>query len=187
MRVRMLPVPSLRGGFRLMALQRAVFYGLALLTAAAFWLAVTGSGAADAQSHADGSVAHAQGRDGIPVPARLIPAGQVISSADLMFVPVPARRPADTIMVLEDVVGLEARQDLAAGRPLLSRSVGPVRLVLRNTPVTLVFQAGSVRVEAEGVALSDAGEGDVVRAANAKTRQVVTGQVRSDGRIWVQR
>lgn len=158
-------------------LERAVSAGLTVLTLAAFWLAFAGAAAAQTPSRT---------LDEIPVPVRTIAAGDVIQPADLTAMPTPARRAADTLMVVDDVIGLEARQDLVPGRPILARSVGPVRVIRRNMPVTLVFEAGAVRVEADGLALSDAAAGDVVRVANAKTRQVVTGLVRADGRIWVQ-
>lgn len=132
-----------------------------------------------------GAQTRAQMVSEIPVPVRPIKAGEVIGVTDLAFVPLPARRAADTIVSLDDVVGLEARRDLPAGRAVLARSIGPVRVVRRNTPVTLVYQAGAVRVEADGLALADASVGDMVRAANAKTRQMVTGLVGDDGRIQV--
>jgi flagellar basal body P-ring formation protein FlgA len=85
----------------------------------------------------------------------------------------------------EDVVGLEARVTLYAGRPIPLSAVGPPALVERNQVVTLVFQRGGLEIRAEGRALGRGGEGDSIRIMNLASRNTVTGWVAGDGQIHV--
>ncbi len=121
-----------------------------------------------------------------PTPNRLIGAGEILSAGDFVDASI-GRAPRDAILSVEALVGLQARRDLSPGRVVLRRAVGPPLIVQRNTPVTLVFHQGAVRVEAEGLALADAAAGEPVRVANAKTRRTITGVVTPDGRVRVQR
>lgn len=121
----------------------------------------------------------------MPAPRAMVEAGAVMSVADFTLIPRPARLPADAVFSIDDLVGQEARRDLPAGRPVLARAIGPQRIVRRNAPVTMIYTAGAVRVEAEGLALADAAAGETVRVANTKTRRVVSGLARADGRVEV--
>jgi flagellar basal body P-ring formation protein FlgA len=84
-----------------------------------------------------------------------------------------------------EVVGLEARVTLYAGRPIPVSALGPPALVERNQIVTLVFQHGALEIRAEGRALGRGGEGDTIRIMNLASRNTVTGWVAGDGQIHV--
>ncbi len=85
----------------------------------------------------------------------------------------------------DQVVGLEARVTLYAGRPIPFSALGPPALVERNQVVTLVFQRGGLEIRAEGRALGRGGEGDTIRIMNLASRNTVTGWVTQTGEVHV--
>ncbi|MGR3514775.1 MAG: flagellar basal body P-ring formation chaperone FlgA [Paracoccaceae bacterium] len=85
----------------------------------------------------------------------------------------------------QDITGLEARITLYPGRPIMPEHVGPAALVLRNQPVTLVYQHGGLSIATEGRALSRGGLNDMVKVMNLDSRSTVMGQVRADGSVRV--
>lgn len=84
-----------------------------------------------------------------------------------------------------EVVGLEARVVLYAGRPIRPGDVGPAAIVERNQIVTLIYRQGALSILADARALGRAGVGDAVRVMNLASRSTVTGIVRGDGTVTV--
>ncbi len=114
--------------------------------------------------------------------ARTIRAQTVISAADVTL----SEDEVDgALSSLAEVVGLEARVALYAGRPVRSGEVGPPALVDRNQVVPLIYRASGLVISAEGRALGRAGVGETIRVMNLSSRQTVSGRVREDGTIVV--
>lgn len=116
------------------------------------------------------------------VPIRTIPPQTIIVVEDLALddadIPGSVVDPAQ-------IVGLEARVALYAGRPIRLQDVGPAAVVERNAIVPLIFQAGALLITAEGRALDRAGPGDVVRVMNLASRTTVTARIGMDGAAYV--
>lgn len=114
--------------------------------------------------------------------ARTIRPGTVITARDLVVkqgnIPGMASEPSQ-------LVGLEARVSLYAGRPIALADTGPPALVQRNQIVALVFKAKGLVISAEGRSLSRASAGELVRVMNLSSRTTVSGRVLPDGRILV--
>lgn len=114
--------------------------------------------------------------------ARTIRPGTVITARDLVVkqgnIPGMASDPSQ-------LVGLEARVSLYAGRPIALADTGPPALVQRNQIVALVFKAKGLVISAEGRSLSRASAGELVRVMNLSSRTTVSGRVLPDGRILV--
>ena len=114
--------------------------------------------------------------------ARTLRPGDIITTADLM---VKTGELVGTASRPEQLIGLEARVSLYAGRPIALGDVGPPALVERNQIVPLVFEQNGLRISTEGRSLSRAGAGDFVRVMNLSSRTTVSGRVMPDGRIMV--
>lgn len=116
------------------------------------------------------------------VAARTIRSQTLLSAQDLALAPgtVPG-----TISNPHDIIGMEARVALYAGRPIRPEDIGPPALVERNQIVTLAFETGGLSIHAEGRALARGGVGDVIRVMNLGSRSTVSGTVMPDGRITV--
>ncbi len=85
----------------------------------------------------------------------------------------------------ENVIGLEARVSLYAGRPVLRSHVGPPALVERNQIISLVFESGGLRITSEGRALDRGGMGERIRVMNLASRTTLFGAVQPDGSVHV--
>ena len=90
-----------------------------------------------------------------------------------------------TYLSAEEVVGLEARVVLYAGRPIRIDDIGPPALIERNQIVTLYYTTGGLTIAAEARALARAGVGDRLRVMNLASRSVVTGWVEENGSVSV--
>jgi flagella basal body P-ring formation protein FlgA len=111
---------------------------------------------------------------------RTIRPGEVITLADVRLM---ASDAAGALTSPEEAVGMMARRLLVAGRPVLASDIGPPVLVRRNSLVRLVYERGGLTIKAEGRALSDGAEGDLVRVMNMASRQTVAGTVTADGSV----
>ncbi len=115
------------------------------------------------------------------VAARLLRAGTVLGPGDLKIDPGiegPVVDPAE-------VLGQQLRVTLSANRPIEPAFLAPPTLVARNQIVTIAYQKGALRIEAEGRALSAGAEGDVIRVMNPASRVTVAGRVTADGSVIV--
>lgn len=86
---------------------------------------------------------------------------------------------------LDDVVGLEARNTIYAGRPVRLGDVGAPALIERNQIVVVTFTANGLWIRTEGRSLSRAGAGDRARVMNLSSRTTVSGTVMPDGTVNV--
>lgn len=113
---------------------------------------------------------------------RTIAAGVILSPGDIGFAP---KDIAGALQDPEDVIGLETRVVLYAGRPIRAQDIGPPAIVDRNQSVTLIYQRGPLTIVADGRALARGGVGDLVRVMNLDSRNTVSGIVTENGAILV--
>ena len=116
------------------------------------------------------------------VPVRTLRANTIIEVDDLDVRPASVPGSFESP---ENVVGLESRIALYAGRPIRFDDVGPPAIVNRNQVVDLVFMQGGLRISAEGRALGRGGVGDRIRVMNLASRAALFGTVSSDGSVRV--
>lgn len=86
---------------------------------------------------------------------------------------------------LDQVIGMESRVALYAGRPIRQGDIGPPALVDRNQIILLIFAAPGVSISTEGRALARGGVGDRIRVMNLSSRSTVFGVVQADGSVQV--
>ena len=112
----------------------------------------------------------------VPVLARRMQSGDVISSADLDWALVAQDALTNVSLTDEQqLVGAEARRRLSPGRVLTSRDVGPPRLVLRGKPVRVVYAEQGLRLTALGTARDDGAYGEPVRVINPESKLEIQG------------
>ena len=118
------------------------------------------------------------------VAARTIPAQSIIMPDDVLLndqtIPGAVANPAD-------VIGMEARVALYAGRPIRIGDVGFPAVVERNQIVALHYQSNGLVISTEGRALGRAGPGDMIRVMNINSRTTVSALIGIDGSAYVQR
>ena len=120
--------------------------------------------------------------EGTVLAARTIRAQSVIAPGDVVLDPQPV---AGAYAAIAEVIGLEARTILYAGRPIREGDLGPPAVIERNATVLLTYRAGPLAITAEGRALARAGVGETVRVMNLASRSTVTGRVSADGTVAV--
>ncbi len=114
--------------------------------------------------------------------ARTLRSQTIISQSDL--------RRSETASVdgftnIDQLVGLETKVIIYAGRPITAADVGPAAVIERNQIVLLKFNNGVLSITAEARALGRAGIGDRVRVMNLASRSTVSGRVNSAGEVEV--
>ena len=116
------------------------------------------------------------------VAARTVRSQAILSPSD---VDVIAKTIPGSLTHPDEVIGMEARVVLYAGRPIRPGDIGPPAIVEHNQIVTLLYRRGGLTLAAEARALGRAGAGDMVRVMNLASRNTVTGLVQMDGSVTV--
>lgn len=112
----------------------------------------------------------------VPVLARTLQRGDLISAADLDWKTVPPEALSDVSLTDEQqLIGAEARRRLSPGRVLTERDIGAPRLVLRGKPVRVVYVERGLRLTALGTARDDGALGETVRVLNPESRLEIQG------------
>lgn len=84
-----------------------------------------------------------------------------------------------------DVVGMEARRNLAAGSVVRLSDVMPRQLVRRGEPVAIRVVSGALTISAAGRALGSGAKGDMVRVVTATTSRTLDGFVDGAGSVLI--
>lgn len=116
------------------------------------------------------------------VAARTLRAQSIVGPSDITIV---AGDVIGTYVSREEVIGLEARNVLYAGRPVRIDDLGPPAIIDRNQIVSVIYDTGGMRILAEGRALGRAGVGDVLRVMNLASHTVISGKVQENGQVNV--
>lgn len=112
--------------------------------------------------------------------------GAAISETDLQLVERNlAALPYGYYVDPEPVIGKLTKRTLAANSVLTPQMVQAPKLVKRGQRVTLVGEAGVLKVRMVGEALSDGGEGDLIRVRADGSKRVIDGTVTAQGVIKV--
>tara|TARA_R110002110_G_scaffold405241_1_gene624183 strand:- start:16254 stop:16994 length:741 start_codon:yes stop_codon:yes gene_type:complete len=123
----------------------------------------------------------------IPVLVRPLASRSVISADDLEMVAVSGDAVLNGVMTeIEQVVGMELIRSMDVGSPIKVSQVRLPKLVKRGNTVTLLAGGGALQVRMQGKAMADGAEGDIVKATNLSSGQLVEGRVNADGTLSVQ-
>lgn len=112
--------------------------------------------------------------------ARTIRAQTILSATDIAVVEGDVM---GAYAFADEVIGLESRVALYAGRPIRIEDLGPPAIIDRNQIVTLYYRTDILTLAAEGRALGRAGVGDRLRVMNLTSHQIVSGTVRADASV----
>ncbi len=122
----------------------------------------------------------------IPVPAKSIRKGTLISESDLTLHDVTHNLVND--MIAQDMmqlIGQEAKKTLYQNKPILLRDVGSMTMIKRNDTVTMEFKQGGMTLQTIGRAMDDGGIGDTIKVMNEQSKKIVTGRINKQGAVDV--
>lgn len=85
----------------------------------------------------------------------------------------------------DQVIGLEAKNVIYAGKPIFQTELGPNAIVERNQIVALSYSTGGLSILTEGRALDRGGVGEYIQVMNLTSRSKVIGQIGADAVVNV--
>jgi flagella basal body P-ring formation protein FlgA len=122
----------------------------------------------------------------IPVPNRLISAGDVIAADDLEWQAVHLTRlSGNSLTDAEQLVGRMANRPLKAGQILRTSDVAVSPVIRKNDLIRLVVKTGQMTLTVQGKALQDAALGQTVRVVNTNSNRQLTGTVIDAGTVAI--
>ncbi|MDX2027777.1 MAG: flagellar basal body P-ring formation chaperone FlgA [Alphaproteobacteria bacterium] len=122
----------------------------------------------------------------IPVLARRLEGGTVISAADIDWLTVPEEHVNGSVATeVAQLIGRELRHTRGSGELLHAQDVIPPRLITRGGLVTLKIETPFMLVTAQGKALQDGAQGETVRVTNTQSNRVIEGVVDGPGTVIV--
>ena len=108
--------------------------------------------------------------------SRAITRGDVITARDVAWMNAPAGSVGDAPA---ELVGLEARRNLAAGKPLRASDLTAPTVIEKGEAVMVIYELGALRLTARGRALQNAARGQALRVMNVQSNRVL--EARADG------
>lgn len=122
----------------------------------------------------------------IPVPKRLISAGETIAAEDLEWQPVHLTRlTGNSLTDAEQLIGLVAKRPLKAGQILRQSDVAISPVIRKNDLIRLVVKTGQMILSVQGKALQDAALGQTIRVINVNSNRQLSGTVVDAGTVAV--
>ena len=122
----------------------------------------------------------------VPVPARRIQANEVITERDIKWVKVRQNRlPRGVIVDINELIGKSPKRWLRAGIPVRAANVQPPILVPKGSLVTIYLKAPRMMLTAQGKALENGSDGDVIRINNTQSNKVIEAEVTGAAKVAV--
>lgn len=112
------------------------------------------------------------------VAARTLRAQTIIAPEDITLT--DGHSP-DALMDPADVIGLETRSAIYAGRPIRAEDLRAPAIIERNQIVPLSFRGNGLSIQTEGRALERAGVGDTIRVMNLTSKTTLNATIAADG------
>jgi flagella basal body P-ring formation protein FlgA len=114
----------------------------------------------------------------VPVLAAPKSINDVITADDLVMQEFPAIRiKGDMIRDSKQIIGMAAKRQLSAGRPLRLIDLRREQLVQRGDLVTLTYRQESLEISANGKAMESGALDDTIRVTNATSNRTVDAKV----------
>jgi flagellar basal body P-ring formation protein FlgA len=117
----------------------------------------------------------------LAVLSRGIARGSAIEAGDVIWMDAPANAPRDSLADPDMLIGKTAKRALMANVPLRAADVMDTPAVRRNEAVTLMFEAGGLRLSVRGRAMADGAVGAVIKVLNPQSNKTLDAMVESPG------
>ena len=114
------------------------------------------------------------------VPVRDLTSGEVIAEADLDWLLVDEKALSARVAAEpEQLVDMEVRRPLKAGKLVLARDVRAPLLIHKGDTVTVRLETPTLNLSMQGRALGDAGMNETIRVLNLSSKKTIEGIVTS--------
>ncbi len=123
----------------------------------------------------------------IPVLARQVAPGDVITKSHINWTQVPVKRIGQNIIQSSSaLIGMTPRRPLRTDTPVRLTDIERPVLVKKGTLVTMLIESGALSLSAIGRALQNGADGDVIQVMNTTTHRTIEGTVMKSGQIRIQ-
>ena len=123
----------------------------------------------------------------VPVLAERKLPGEIIRDADIRIEQMRlGMLPRDAISDESQLIGLETKRGLVAGKAIRQVDLQRPVLVNKGSLVTIVLRRGAMLLTARGKALDAGGAGDTIRVTNTASKSTVEGVVTGAGTVTVE-
>jgi flagella basal body P-ring formation protein FlgA len=119
----------------------------------------------------------------IVVPLRDIARGEVVTQADLAYVPVGAGVQPGSVLNMKQVVGLETRRALHTGESLRAQDFRHPIVVTKGSIVTMTYDVPGVQLTASMRAIAAGGVGEIITVQNPISYRVVGAVITGPGQV----
>lgn len=114
----------------------------------------------------------------IPVLKTAMPGGHIVRAQDIAWVEMRVDRLTNNVIMAEkQLVGMEIRRRIAAGKPIKARDLRRPALIQKGQTVVMRYQRGGLVLSTTGKALNDGAMGDLIEIRNMQSDRAVTAEV----------
>lgn len=114
----------------------------------------------------------------LPVLKMKARSGTVILAHDIMWEKVPTDKiRGNTIRYADEMIGMQPKRYIAAGRPVESDDIMPPHLVQKGQVVKMLYNTGRIHLQTIGTAMENGIAGELVRVENTQSGKVILATV----------
>ena len=117
--------------------------------------------------------------------AKNIEEGKKIEATDLRIVEKEVSNCPNVAVSASQLIGKRAARRIRRGEPISLNDALDDVFVKRGDKVTIVAQAGAIRIRSVGTALQDATAGSSIKVKREGTRTILTGLLAKDGSVYI--
>jgi len=122
----------------------------------------------------------------LPVLARTMSRGEVISAADIVIERrAKSEAGGDVATTADDIIGKAVKRSIRPGQAVHQVDLMRPELVRRNDNVTMVYQTAGMVLTVRGKALASGAEGDVIDVTNIQSKRTIQATVIGPGRVSI--
>ncbi|MET0969395.1 MAG: flagellar basal body P-ring formation chaperone FlgA [Tardiphaga sp.] len=117
--------------------------------------------------------------------ARALDRNEIVKASDVIVERRPKSEVGNDAATRDRAVGLQTRRALRAGQAIRVADLAKPDLVVRDQPVTLIYESAGLYLTIRGKAVESGTEGDVVNVLNLQSKRTVAGVVVGRGQVAV--
>ena len=122
----------------------------------------------------------------VPVLKHRALSGEIIKRDDIKWIKIRAQRLQHNAVAKEnEIVGMSPKRSIRPGIPILLSSIRRPILVAKGSLVTMFLQAPKMTLSAQGKALENGSDGDVIPISNLHSKKIVEAEIIGHGKVAV--
>ena len=122
----------------------------------------------------------------VPVLRHRVLSGEIIKQKDIKWIKIRTRRLQHNAVAEEnEIIGMSPKRSIRSGVPILLSSIRRPILVAKGSLVTMFLQAPQMTLSAQGKALENGSDGDVIPISNMHSKKIVEAEIIGHGKVAV--